>query len=88
VRALRRDQRGFLLLIAAVLAAGAFDSDNATFTAVTGDQSEEIVGYKHTGVEGTSPLIFRFDVFSSGMPVTPNGGDITVTVHVNGWFSF
>lgn len=65
-----------------------YDVDNPTFTAVTGDQAEQIVVYEHTGTEATSLLICFFDTFASGMPVTPNGGDIVVTIHGSGLFSF
>jgi hypothetical protein len=57
---------------------GVFDADNETWGAVAGDPCEAVILYKHTGVEGTSQLIAYFDTFASGMPVTPNGGDITV----------
>jgi hypothetical protein len=65
---------------------GSFDSDNVTFTAVTGDVSEAVILYKDTGVAATSPLIAYIDT-ATGLPVTPNGGDITVTVPASGWFS-
>jgi hypothetical protein len=68
--------------------AGAFDSADPTFTAVTGDVSEEIIMYKDSGTAATSPLVYRMDTFSSGMPVAPNGGDISIVVHASGWFSF
>jgi hypothetical protein len=57
-----------------------------TFTAVTGDVSEAVILYKDTGVAATSPLIAYIDT-ATGLPVTPNGGDITVTVPASGWFS-
>src|SRR5574338_1333994 len=57
------------------------DADNVTFTAVTGDVSEAILVYKDTGVEATSPLIAYIDTVASGLPVTPNGGDITIAWH-------
>lgn len=59
--------------------AGVADCANFTFSAVTGDQSEAVVIYKDTGVAATSPLIAIIDT-ATGLPVTPNGGDITVTV--------
>ncbi len=43
--------------------------------------------YKDTGVAGTSALIAWYDTGITGLPVTPNGGDITYTVHASGWFS-
>lgn len=59
------------------VAAGVADADNVTFSSVTGDQSEALVLYKHTGVESTSRLIAYIDS-ATGLPVTPNGGDIQV----------
>lgn len=57
---------------------GVFDAADVTWSSVTGDQSEAIVLYKHTGSDATAALIAYLDTFSSGMPVTPNGGNITV----------
>lgn len=57
---------------------GVFDANDPTFTAVTGPQVVAAVLYKDTGVAGTSPLIAYIDSASSGLPVTPNGGDITI----------
>lgn len=57
---------------------GVADAADVTFSAVTGDVSESIDGYKDTGTESTSRLIFNIDT-ATGLPVTPNGGDITVT---------
>lgn len=55
-----------------------FDATDATFSSVTGDQSEAVILYIHTGTESTSRLIAYIDSASSGLPVTPNGGNITV----------
>lgn len=57
---------------------GIADADDITIAAVTGDSSEYLVIYKDTGVAGTSPLIVLFDTLS-GLPVTPNGTDVTIT---------
>ena len=57
---------------------GVFDAADITFSAVSGDVSEALVIYKDTGVASTSPLIAYIDT-ATGLPVTPNGGDITVT---------
>ncbi len=62
---------------------GVFDADDFTFAAVTGDESEALIYYKDTGVEATSPLILYLDTGITGIPVTPNGGDINVQ-HDNG----
>jgi len=56
---------------------GIADAADVTLTAVTGDPFESIVGYKDTGVESTSLLLFFFDT-ATGLPFTPNGGDVTV----------
>lgn len=64
-------------LASKTVTAGVADAANKTWSAVTGDVSESIDGYKHTGVESTSRLIFNIDT-ATGLPVTPNGGDITV----------
>lgn len=56
---------------------GVADAADVTFTAVTGATVEAIVLYKDTGVAGTSRLIAYIDT-GTGLPVTPNGGDITV----------
>lgn len=70
------------------IASGAFDSStDPTFSSVTGDVSELIVMWKDSGTPSTSTLIAYYDTFSSGMPVTPNGGNIVVTVNASGWFS-
>lgn len=57
---------------------GAFDAADVTFPTVTGDPSEALVIWKDTGVESTSPVIMYIDT-ATGLGVTPNGGDITVT---------
>lgn len=59
-------------------ALGVADADNVTFSLVTGATVEALVLYKDTGVEGTSPLIAYIDT-ASGLPITPNGGDIIIT---------
>lgn len=60
------------------VAAGVFDAADVTFTAVTGAQVTAYVVYKDTGVAATSPLIAYFDAAASGLPVTPNGGNISI----------
>lgn len=57
---------------------GVFDADNVTWTSVTGDQSEAIVIYKEGASEGQSNLIVYIDTATAGLPVTPNGSNITV----------
>ena len=57
---------------------GVFNADPVTFSEVTGDVSEALVIYKDSGDAATSPLIAYIDT-ATGLPVTPGGGDITVT---------
>ncbi len=49
---------------------------------VTGDQSEEIVSYNDT--DAIDKRICLFDTSITGMPVTPNGGDVNVTMNASG----
>jgi len=56
---------------------GVFDADDVTFSEVTGDTVEALVIYKDTGTPSTSPLIAYIDS-GTNLPVTPNGGDITI----------
>lgn len=56
---------------------GVADANDVTLTAVSGDPSEAIIIYKHTGTESTSRLIAYIDT-ATGLPVTPNGNDIIV----------
>src|SRR6476661_4605722 len=66
---------------------GVFDTADFSWTAVTGDQSEDIILWNDTPTTPTAdPLIAFYDTGMTGMPVTPNGGDINVTVNASGWF--
>jgi hypothetical protein len=65
---------------------GVFDCDDITWTSVTGDQAEALIIYIHTGVEGTSRLVAFIDTGQTGLPVTPNGGNITYQVNASGLF--
>lgn len=68
--------------------AGVLDSADPTFSAVSGDQCEEVLMWIDTGgASSTDPLVAAYDTFSSGMPVTPNSGDIEVVVNASGWFA-
>lgn len=58
--------------------AGVLDATDITLSAVTGDPSEALIIYKDTGSAATSPLIAYIDS-ATGLPVTPNGGDVTVS---------
>jgi hypothetical protein len=58
--------------------AGVADAADVTFSAVTGSAAGAVVIYKSTGTDTTSQLIAYIDT-ATGLPVTPNGGDITVS---------
>lgn len=64
---------------------GLIDGDNVTFSAVTGNQSEALVLYvKNAGANTTWRLFAYIDTGITNMPVTPNGGDITVSWNASG----
>lgn len=65
---------------------GTFDCADPTWTAVSGNSAEALVVYIDTGTPGTSRLISYVDTGQTGLPVTPNGGDITYTVAAGGVF--
>ena len=67
------------------IAVGVFDTDNFTWSAVTGDVSEAIILWDDTITDDR--LVVFYDTGMTGMPVTPNGGDINVTVNASGWFA-
>ncbi len=50
-----------------------------TFSSVSGDAADFLTLWKNSGSPSTSPLIITWDSASTGLPVTPNGGDITGT---------
>lgn len=66
-------------------AAGVADAADKTWSAVTGDQSEQVIGRKDTGTDSTSALIWNMDT-ATGLPVTPNGGDINLVFNASGIF--
>lgn len=69
------------------VAAGVFDAADTTFTALTGDQVESLILFKDTGSEATSKLVARWDT-ATGLPLTPNGGDVVVQWNGSGILQF
>lgn len=65
---------------------GLFDGDNVTFSAVSGSSVEALIIYIDTGSSTTSRLVAYIDTGVTGLPVTPNGGDITITWNASGIF--
>jgi len=66
-------------------AAGVADAADVTLTAVTGDAADEVVVWADSGTPSTSALIANWDT-GTGLPVTPNGGDITIAWNASGMF--
>jgi hypothetical protein len=57
---------------------GICDANDITFTSVpSGSALEYLVIFKDTGTDATSDLLACIDT-ATGLPVTPNGGDINV----------
>ena len=60
---------------------GVFDAADVTFTAVATNANSitQLVIYKEGTAAASSPLICVIDSASAGLPINPNGGDITVS---------
>lgn len=67
---------------------GLFDGDNVTFTALSGDECEAIIIFIDTGDPATSRLVAYIDTGVTGLPVTPNGGDVTISWNASGIIQF
>lgn len=66
---------------------GLFDGGDVTFPAVSGATAEALVIYRqNSGANTTWRLVAFIDTGVTGLPVTPNGGDITVTWNASGIF--
>ena len=66
---------------------GVFDGDDVTFSAVTGNTVEALIIYIDTGDSATSRLVAYIDTGVTGLPITPNGGDISITWNASGIFA-
>lgn len=67
---------------------GVFDGADLTYTAVSGNSVEALVIYvKNAGANTTWRLVAYIDTSVTGLPVTPNGGDINVTWNGSGIFA-
>jgi hypothetical protein len=56
---------------------GVADGQNVTFSTVSGSTVESIVIWQQKSSDETSPLVAYIDD-ATNLPITPNGGDITV----------
>lgn len=68
------------------VAVGVFDHADETINSVSGASVESLTYYKHTGTDSTSPLIMNLDSWT-GLPFTPNGGNVTLQPHATGVLS-
>lgn len=70
------------------VANGVFDGDNVTFSAVSGSSVEALVIYrKNAGANTTWRLVAFLDTDVTNLPVTPNGGDISIAWNASGIFA-
>lgn len=64
---------------------GVFDGADITFTSVSGASCEALIIFiKNAGATSTHRLVAYLDTNVTGLPVTPNGGNITVTWNASG----
>lgn len=76
-------------LTSPTITSGLFDAADSTFSAVTGNTAEALVIYrKNSGANTTWRLVAYIDTGVTGLPVTPNGGDINVTWNASGIVQF
>jgi hypothetical protein len=67
---------------------GTFDGADVTFPAVSGATVEALVIFrKNAGANTTWRLVEYIDTGVTGLPVTPNGGNITTTWNASGIFT-
>src|SRR3990172_2432833 len=69
------------------VAVGVFDAADTVFTTLSGDASESLMIFKDTGTESTSKLVGFWDT-ATGLPLTPNGGNVTVQWNASGILQF
>ena len=69
----------YATLLNRVVTNGVFDADDQTFATVSGTNViGALVIFKDTGTAANSPLIAFLDA-GAGLPITPNGGSVTVS---------
>lgn len=66
---------------------GTFDAADITITGVSGSTAEALVIWRDSGSAATSELIAYFDTGVTGLPLTPNGGDVTIQWNASGIFA-
>ena len=67
---------------------GVLDAADSTFSSVTGNTAEALIFFvKNAGAATTWRLVAYIDTNVNTLPVTPNGGDITVAWNATGIFA-
>jgi len=70
------------------IGAGVVDAANLApaWTGLTGASAEEMVLLLDSGTPATSPLVCYWGAGTTGLPLTPNSGDVNVTFSGSGLF--
>jgi hypothetical protein len=64
---------------------GLFDAADSTLTAVSGSTAEALVYYvRNAGANTTWRLFAYVDTGVTGLPLTPNGGDVSIVQNASG----
>ncbi len=65
--------------------AGVFDAADSVFTALTGSVGTQLVMFKDSGSDATSPLMIQVDsAYYPGLPFTPVGTDVPLLFPAGG----
>jgi hypothetical protein len=62
----------------AAASAGVANAANETVSSVSGSTFAYVLGYAFITSNALSPLLFKIDTVTSGLPCTPNGGNIVM----------
>lgn len=66
---------------------GVFDADSAVVISASGSEAEALVVYIDTGNANTSRVVTYIDSGVTGIPVSPNGGNINIDWATEGIFT-
>jgi hypothetical protein len=66
------------------VAVGTIDAADPVATAVTGATVEQLALCENTGTAANDDIYMAWDTGVTGLPATPNGGDITVQINASG----
>lgn len=69
------------------VAVGTIDAADATASSVSGATVEQIIFCENTGTSSNDHVWAAWDTGVTGLPATPNGGDITVQINASGIIS-